>query len=465
MDVLNKELPHDNTAEEGVLGCMMLGEDAISVAEEILKPSDFYFEIYGQIYKTILEMHNNQIDIDPITLSVRLGEKNIPEEYRSLSFLKGTFGAITSANIKQYANIVKEKSLRRGLIKSLADNLAKCYSDEENPVELIDTVEQEIIDLASITEEGEFVRLDGAYNEVEHHAHEAASGNEDVIGIKTGISDLDNVLVAFEKGMDVIAGRPRMGKTAFALNLALNVASQGKTVAIISLEMDKVSLARRLLSMQSHISGTNLYTGTMEEQDWKDFEIAKKELIELGIYVDDIPSVTVTKLRSKLRKAKNVIHADMIILDYLSLVISDGIKTDSRQQEVSEISRAIRETSKALQIPIITIAQLSRDCEKRGDKRPMLSDLRESGSIEQDATQILFVHREEIYKERDDNKGIAEIIVAKNRNFGTGTAKLKWIAEQTRFSNLEYSSNDEPKPKKKEKNMGFMDYDGEIPFK
>lgn len=459
----SKELPHDETAEEGVLGCMMLGEDAIYAAEDVLKPSDFYSKIYGRIYETILDMHNNQIEIDPITLSDRLKEK-VPEEYRTLSFLKNSFGAITSSNIKQYVNIVKEKSLRRGLIQSLTENLEKCYSDDENPIELIDAVEQNIIDLASSTEEGDFTRLDETYQEVERYTKEAANGNSDIIGIKSGISDLDKILIAFEKGMDVVAGRPSMGKTAFALNLALNIALQGKTVAFISLEMDKLSLARRLLAMQSRVSGERIYTGKMESQDWEDFENAIKELKALGIYVDDIPTLTVSKLRSKLRKAKNNIHADIIIIDYLSLVNTEGVRADSRQQEVSEVSRAIRETAKSLQIPIITLAQLSRDCEKRSDKRPILSDLRESGSIEQDATQILFLYREEVYKQKDDNKGVAEVIVAKNRNLGTGTAKLKWIAEQTRFANLDYSHNDEPKSKKKTDGMGFMEYNGEIPF-
>lgn len=436
-DILAKRTkPHSTKAEKAVIGSIMVEPKNITIVSEILaNGSAFYNAAYGTIYDAMLELKKEGRIIDTITLPERLAQKDVPQEV--IFSLGELIGEVPfSGRVKYYAEMVAEKATLRDLIKITEEITNDCYEDKENLTDLLETTEKKVFKIVQRRNVGEITPIDQVVMESLSIIEKAAKSTGDVTGLPSGFIDLDHKTAGFQKGnLILIAARPAMGKTSFVLSLAKDiVVRQKKAVAMFSLEMSKTELVNRMLSMDSRVDSQKFKTGQLNDADWECLIESGGNLASAQLYIDD-QSTTVSEIRTKCRKLKLEKDIQLIIIDYLQLM--NGNSREGRQNEVSEISRALKLLAKELDIPVIALSQLSRQVESRPDHRPMLSDLRESGAIEQDADMVIFIYRDEVYHpENTDNKNLAEIIIAKQRSGPIGSVDLRWLPEYTQFANL-----------------------------
>ena len=438
--LIKRVMPHSVEAEQSVVGAMLMDKDAIMTAAEIVSGADFYQSAYGVIFDSMVELFNEGKPVDLITLQERLKEKDVPAEIASLEFVKDLVTAVpTSANVKYYAEIVAEKSLMRKLIRLNEEIANTCYAGKEPLEAILENTEKSVFELLQRRNTGDYVPIRQVVMNALERIEKASKNKGTVTGIPTGFIDLDYKLSGLQPSdLILVAARPSMGKTAFVLNIAQYVAfKKNKAVAIFSLEMSKEQLVNRLFSLESQVDAQSLRTGNMKDSDWEKLIEGAGVIGKSKLIIDDTPGISISELRSKCRKYKLEHGLDIIIIDYLQLMTgSVGRSSESRQQEISEISRALKGLARELNVPVIALSQLSRAVESRPDKQPMLSDLRESGAIEQDADVVMFIYRDEYYNKDSEFKKQAEIIIAKQRNGPVGTVNLAWLGEYTKFANL-----------------------------
>ena len=432
--------PHSIEAEQSVVGAMLMDRDAITVAAEIICGDDFYQKAYGVIFDSVVELFNEGKPVDLITLQNRLREKAVPEEISSLEFVRDLVTAVpTSANVKYYAEIVSEKATLRRLIKMNEAIADECYQGQEPLEAILERTEKQVFELVQNRGgNGEYVPIKQVVLNALEKIEKASKSKGTVTGIPTGFIDLDYKTSGLQPSdLILVAARPSMGKTAFVLNIAQHVAfKQNRTVAIFSLEMSKEQLVNRLLAMESHVDSQNMRTGNLKDEDWTKLVEGADIIGKSNLIIDDTPGISIAEMRSKCRKYKLEHNLGIIMIDYLQLMSGSG-KSDSRQQEISDISRSLKALARELNVPVIALSQLSRAVEQRPDHRPMLSDLRESGAIEQDADVVMFIYRDDYYHKDTEKKDIAEIIIAKQRNGPIGTVTLTWLPQYTKFANSE----------------------------
>ena len=438
--LIKRVMPHSIEAEQSVVGAMLMDKDAILTAAEIVSGQDFYQTAYGVIFDSMIELFNEGKPVDLVTLQERLKEKDVPPEIASLEFVRDLVSAVpTSANVKYYAQIVADKSMLRKLIK-LNDEISNtCDAGKESLETILETTEKSMFQLLQQRNTGEYVPIRQVVLNALDKIEKASKSKGTVTGIPTGFIDLDYKLSGLQPSdLILVAARPSMGKTAFVLNIAQYVAfKKDRATAIFSLEMSKEQLVNRLFSLESQVDAQALRTGNMKDSDWEKLIEGAGIIGKSKLIIDDTPGISVSELRSKCRKYKLEHGLDLIIIDYLQLMTgSVGKRSESRQQEISEISRSLKGLARELNVPVIALSQLSRAVESRPDKRPMLSDLRESGAIEQDADVVMFIYRDEYYNKDSEYKKQAEIIIAKQRNGPVGTVHLAWLGEYTKFANL-----------------------------
>ncbi|MCM1100415.1 MAG: replicative DNA helicase [Clostridium sp.] len=438
-NILKKILPHSIEAEQSVVGSMIMDREAITVASEIITGEDFYGRQYGILFETMVEMNEKGQPVDLVTLQNCLREKDVPPELSGLEFVRELITAVpTSANVKYYANIVAEKSLLRKLIRLNEEIANTCYAGKESLEFILEDTEKRMFQLLQRRDFGEFVPIRQVVMDAMDRIESASKNKGSVTGIPTGFTDLDYRTAGMQPSdLVLIAARPSMGKTAFALNIAQYVAfKKDLPVAIFSLEMSKEQLVNRMFSLESGVDAQKLRTGRLNDQDWERLIESAGVIGKSRLMIDDTPGITVPELRSKCRRLKLEYGLSMVIIDYLQLMSGSG-RIDSRQQEVSDISRSLKAVARELNVPVLALSQLSRAVEQRPDHRPMLSDLRDSGAIEQDADVVMFIYRDDYYNHDTDRKGVSEIIIAKQRNGPIGTIELAWLPEFTKFANLE----------------------------
>lgn len=438
--LIKRILPHSIEAEQSVVGSMIMDREAIVVASEIVNEDDFYSKQYGILFEAMVELNEEGKPVDLVTLQDRLREKDVPPEVSSLEFVRDLITAVpTSANIKYYANIVAEKSTLRKLIKLNEEIANTCYVGKENLEVILEDTEKRVFDLVQRRNTGEFVPIRQVVMNAMENIEKASRNKGSVTGVATGFIDLDYRTAGMQPSdLILVAARPSMGKTAFVLNIAQYVAfRQNKTVAIFSLEMSKEQLVNRLFAMESKVDSQHLRTGNLSDEEWEKLIESAGAIGKSNLIIDDTPGISISELRSKCRKYKLEHNLEMIIIDYLQLMTGSG-RSDSRQQEISDISRSLKALARELHVPVIALSQLSRAVEQRPDHRPMLSDLRESGAIEQDADVVMFIYRDDYYNKDTEKKGIAEIIIAKQRNGPIGTVELVWLPDFTKFGNLQH---------------------------
>ena len=436
--LLKRVLPHSIEAEQSVIGSMGMDAEAIVLASEIISGDDFYNKQYGVVFDTMVELHNGGKPVDIVTLQNSLKEKNVPAEVSSLEFIRDLVTAVpTSANIKSYATIVAEKSTLRKLIRLMDEIENSCYAEKEPLEDILEDTEKRVFNLVQKRNTGEFVPIRQVVMNAMEKIEKAAKNKGSVTGIPTGFLDLDSRTAGLQPSdLILIAARPSMGKTAFVLNIAQHVAfKQNMTVAIFSLEMSKEQLVNRMFSLESKVDAQDLRTGQLSEADWEKLIESAGTIAQSNLIIDDTPGISIAEMRSKCRKYKMDHDLKLIIIDYLQLMSGSG-KSDSRQQEISDISRSLKALARELSVPVISLSQLSRAVEQRPDHRPMLSDLRESGAIEQDADVVMFIYRDDYYNHETEKKNVAEIIVAKQRNGPIGTVELVWLPNYTQFANM-----------------------------
>ena len=436
--LIKRVLPHSVEAEQSVIGSMIMDRDAIMTASEVITSEDFYQSQYGVLFDAMLELYNEGKPVDLVTLQERLREKDVPPEISSLEFVRDLLDAVpTSANVRHYATIVQEKSMLRKLIKVNEDIANTCYLAREKTEDILEETEKKIFDLLQYRSTGDFVPIKQVVLNALDKIEKASKNKGTVTGIPTGFIDLDYKTSGFQPSdLILIAARPSMGKTAFVLNVAQHMAfKEGKTVAIFSLEMSKEQLVNRLFSLESKVDSQALRTGNLTDEDWAKLIEGTAVVGKSNLIIDDTPGISIAELRSKCRKFKLEHDLGIIIIDYLQLM-SGGKHSESRQQEISEISRSLKAVARELNVPVVALSQLSRAVEQRPDHRPMLSDLRESGAIEQDADVVMFLYRDDYYNKDTDKKNIAEVIIAKQRNGPIGTVELVWLPNYTKFANM-----------------------------
>ena len=439
--LIKRILPHSIEAEQSVIGSMLMGREASMAASEILTSDDFYQHQYGVIFDAMVELFNEGKPVDLVTLQNRLREKDVPPEISSMEFVRDLLNAVpTSANVRHYANIVSEKAVLRRLIKLTEEIENDCYLNKE-PVEVImEETEKKMFQLLGQRNSGDFMPIRQVVINTLENIERASKTKGNVTGIPTGFTDLDYKTSGLQNSdFILIAARPSMGKTAFVLNIAQYMAfKKDKAVAIFSLEMSREQLMNRLLSMESKVDSQHLRTGNLKDDEWSKLIESAGMIGESRLMIDDTPGISIGEMRSKCRKYKLEHGLDIIIIDYLQLMSGSGkSSSESRQQEISDISRSLKALARELNVPVVALSQLSRAVEQRTDHRPMLSDLRESGAIEQDADVVMFIYRDDYYNKDSENKGIAEIIIAKQRNGPIGTVNLVWLPDYTKFANAE----------------------------
>ena len=438
--LLKRVLPHSIEAEQSVIGSMIMDREAITVASEIISGDDFYGRQYGVLFDAMTELNDEGKPVDLVTLQDRLKEKDVPPEFCSLEFIRDLITAVpTSANIKYYAGIVAEKATLRRLIRLNEEIANTCYTGKESLEVILEDTEKRVFELVQKRNTGDFVPIRQVVMNAMDRIEKASKNKGNVTGIATGFIDLDYKTAGMQPSdLVLIAARPSMGKTAFVLNIAQYVAFKLKeSVAIFSLEMSREQLVNRLFSLESRVDSQHLRTGNLSDGEWEKLIESAGVIGKSNLIIDDTPGISISELRSKCRKFKLEHDLKMIIIDYLQLMSGSGRGTDSRQQEISDISRSLKGLARELGVPVLALSQLSRAVEQRPDHRPMLSDLRESGAIEQDADVVMFIYRDDYYNKDTDRKGIAEIIIAKQRNGPIGTVELVWLPDYTKFANLE----------------------------
>lgn len=437
--LIKRVLPHSIEAEQAVVGSMLMDRDAILTSSEIIAGEDFYQSAYGVVFDTIVEIYNEGKPVDLITLQERLKEKDVPAEISSLEFVRDLVTAVpTSANVKYYAEIVAEKAMLRRLIK-LNDEISNmCYLGKEPMEAVLEITEKKVFELVQKRNTGDFVPIKDVVLNALEKIELASKTSGSVTGIPTGFLDLDYKMAGLQPSdLILVAARPSMGKTAFVLNIAQHVAFKvKKSVAIFSLEMSKEQLVNRLFSLEAQVDSQSLRTGNLKDEDWEKLIESAGIIGRSKLIIDDTPGISISELRSKCRKFKLEQGLDLIIIDYLQLMTGRvGGRSESRQQEISDISRSLKGLARELNVPVIALSQLSRAVEQRPEHRPMLSDLRESGAIEQDADVVMFIYRDDYYNKDTELKNVAEIIIAKQRNGSIGTVNLTWLPNYTKFAN------------------------------
>ena len=438
--LLKRILPHSTEAEQSVIGAMIMDGEAIMVASEIICGDDFYNRQYGVVFDAMTELSDEGKPVDLVTLQDRLREKDVPPEVSSLEFIGNLVTSVpTSANIKYYANIVAEKATLRRLIRLNEEIANTCYAGKESLEAILEDTEKRVFDLVQRRNTGEFVPIRQIVMNAMDQIEKASKNDGNVTGIATGFIDLDYKTAGMQPAdLILIAARPSMGKTAFVLNIADYVAfKSNETVAIFSLEMSKEQLVNRLFAMESRVDSQKLRTGNLSDMDWEKLIESAGVIGKSNLIIDDTPGINIPTMRSKCRKYKLEHDLKLIIIDYLQLMSGSGRGSDSRQQEISDISRSLKALARELKVPVVALSQLSRAVEQRPDHRPMLSDLRESGAIEQDADVVMFIYRDDYYNKDTERKGISEIIIAKQRNGPIGTVELAWLPDFTKFANLQ----------------------------
>lgn len=437
--LIKKIPPHSLEAEQSVIGSMIMDKDAIITASEMLIDEDFYNHQYAILFDAMISLFNESKPVDLITLQNKLKENDIPQEAISLEFIRDIIAAVpTSANVKYYASIVAEKATLRRLIKVTESITNECYMDKEKVETILEQTEKKVFDIIQNKGSGEFVSIKDIVIKSLESIESAAKSKGSVTGIPTGFYDLDYKTAGLQPSdLILVAARPSMGKTAFVLNIAEYVAvKSGVTTAIFSLEMSKDQLVKRIISMNSKVDSQAIRSGDLKDEDWVKLVESARMIGNSGLIIDDTPGISISELRSKCRKFKLENNLGLVIIDYLQLM-SGSKKSESRQQEISDISRGLKALAREINAPVIALSQLSRAVEQRPDKRPMLSDLRESGAIEQDADVVMFIYRDDYYNRDSEEAGVSEIIIGKQRNGPTGTVKLAWLSQFTKFANLE----------------------------
>ena len=439
-ELLTKQVPRSLEAEQSVLGSMLIDERCEPDVIGLLLPDDFYLQQNRDIYETIYTMFNFSQHIDPVTVLDKMKERGVYDEAHSYDYIAQLLQITpTAANVKQYCAIVRDKALLRNLGTAAGEISGLVQEGVGTAQEILEASEKKIYALRKENSGDSLQHIGKVLLNVYDRLEELAESGSDIAGLSTGLHDLDRKINGLNKSdLLLIAARPGMGKTSLALNVALNVAkSTDKTVAFFSLEMSREQLATRLLSNESFVDNQKLTTGKLDEEDWGKLSLASSALSQTDIRVDDNPAITVAEMNAKCRRLDNL---GLVVIDYLQLMTAaaPGKSGENRVTVVSEISRALKIMAKELNVPVICLSQLSRANESRTDKRPMLSDLRESGAIEQDADSVMFIYRDDYYNENSEEKNIAECIVAKNRHGETGTVKLQWLPQFTTFSNLEW---------------------------
>ena len=438
--LIKRVMPNSLEAEQSVIGAMIMDRDAIMAAGEILISEDFYHKQYGVLFDAITELFNAAQPVDLVTLQNKLREKDVPSEISSPEYVGGLVAAVpTSANIKYYANIVKEKSVLRSLIKVTEEIGNQCYLGTDSLEDILADTERNIFHLLQNRSTSDYVPIKQVVINALDKIEQASKAKGTVTGIATGFVDLDYRTSGLQPAdLILIAARPSMGKTAFVLNIAQYAAFRSNlTTAIFSLEMSKEQLVNRLFSLESKVDAQTLRNGNLSDEDWEKLIEGAGVVGRSNLIIDDTPGISISELRSKCRKYKLEHDLKLIIIDYLQLMTGSGKGSESRQQEISEISRSLKGLARELGVPVVALSQLSRAVEQRPDKRPMMSDLRESGAIEQDADVIMFIYRDDYYNKDTDRKNIAEIIIAKQRNGPIGTVNLVWLPQYTKFANME----------------------------
>lgn len=437
--VIKRVQPHSIEAEQSVIGAMLMDKEAIVVASEMLHGDEFYARQHGVLFDAMVELYNEGKPVDLITLQNRLREKDVPPEISSLEFVKDLLNVVpTSANVKHYATIVSEKALLRKLIRTNEEIANACYSGKDKVETILEDTEKRIFELVQSRNSGDYVPIRQVVINALEKIEASAKTKGNVTGLSTGFLDLDYKTAGMQPSdFILVAARPSMGKTAFVLNIAEHMAfKEDKCVAIFSLEMSKEQLVNRLFSLESRVDAQQLRTGDLKDSDWEKLIESANVIGKSKLIIDDTPSISISEMRSKCRKFKLEHGLDIVIIDYLQLMSGSG-RSDSRQQEISDISRSLKAMARELNVPVIALSQLSRAVEQRPDHRPMLSDLRESGAIEQDADVVMFIYRDDYYNKDSENKNIAEIIIAKQRNGPIGTVNLVWLPMYTKFANME----------------------------
>lgn len=447
-DVIKRQMPSSLEAEQSVIGSMIVDRDVIVECSEMLLKEDFYHQQYGSLFEAIVELYNAGEPVDEITLQNKLKEKGVPPEFASLEFIQDLVLAVpTTVNAKSYAKIVKDKAVLRNIIKVNQNIENMCFEGTEEVDDILNQTEKDIFSLVQNRGETDYVPIKQVVMNAIAKIDAASKQKGAVTGIPTGFIDLDRQTAGLQPSdLILIAARPSMGKTAFVLNLAQYITiHEHLCAAIFSLEMSKEQLVNRLFALESRVDAQKLRTGDLQEADWENLIEGAGKIGESKLIIDDTPGISISQLRSKCRKYKMEFGLSIIIIDYLQLMTGSG-KSESRQQEISDISRSLKALARELNVPVVALSQLSRAVEQRPDHRPMLSDLRESGAIEQDADVVMFIYRDDYYNHDTELKGVSEIIVAKQRNGPIGTIELTWLPEYTRFANRErsqYSNHEE----------------------
>ena len=443
-ELLSRQLPHSLEAEQAVIGSMLIDSRCVADMLEMLKPDDFYLQQNKDIFSTIYSMFSFSMEIDPVTVLDQMKQAGVYEEEKTRDYLLQILDVTpTAANAKQYAQIVADKSLLRQVAQAASDISEIVSQGVGSAQSILDSAEQKIYAIRNGRSSQDLEHIGTILLSVYEQLAERAHSDSAIPGLSTGLRDLDSKINGLNKSdLLLIAARPGMGKSSIALNIALSVAKQyKKAVVIFNLEMSKEQLASRLLSNESFVDSQLLLTGKLSEEEWEKLGLAAASLSQTDIRIDDNPSITVTEMNAKCRRLDNL---GLVIIDYLQLMTSaTGKVNENRVTAVGEISRALKIMAKELNVPVICLSQLSRANESRADKRPMLSDLRESGSIEQDADEVLFLYRDDYYNPDTEEKNVAECIVAKNRHGETGTVKLQWLPQFTTFSDREWRHSEE----------------------
>lgn len=438
--LVKRVMPNSLEAEQSVVGAMIMDKDAIVAAGEILISEDFYYKQYGTLFDAMLELFNAGQPVDLITLQNKLREMDVPPEVSSLEYVGNLVAAVpTSANVKYYANIVKEKAVLRNLIKVTEGIENQCYLGKDSLEDILADTEKSVFNLLQNRSGGDYVPIRQVVLNALDKIEQASKAKGTVTGIATGFVDLDYRTSGLQPSdLILVAARPSMGKTAFVLNIAQYAAFRSDiTTAIFSLEMSKEQLVNRLFSLESRVDAQTLRNGNLSDEEWEKLIEGAGVVGRSKLIIDDTPGISISELRSKCRKYKLEHDLQLVIIDYLQLMTGSGKSSESRQQEISDISRSLKALARELKVPVVALSQLSRAVEQRPDKRPMMSDLRESGAIEQDADVIMFIYRDDYYNKDTDRKNIAEIIIAKQRNGPIGTVDLVWLPQYTKFANME----------------------------
>ncbi|MFJ7737941.1 replicative DNA helicase [Lysinibacillus sp. NPDC097287] len=448
--MMDRVPPHNREAEQSVIGAVFLDPQALITASEILLADDFYQNAHKKIFETMLSLSDRGKAIDVVTVTEELSAKKELEDVGGLSYLLELANAVpTAANIAHYAKIVEEKALLRRLIRVATKIVEDGYTREDEVEALLSEAEKKMMEVSSRKNAGDFKHVKDVLVETFDNIEQLQSRKGDVTGIPTGFRDLDHITAGFQRNdLIIVAARPSVGKTAFALNVAQSVAVQAReNVAIFSLEMGAEQLVMRMLCAEGNIDAQVLRTGALTTEDWGKLTMAMGSLSNSGIFIDDTPGVRVNEIRAKCRRLSQEHGLGMILIDYLQLIQGSGKPGENRQQEVSEISRSLKGLARELKVPVIALSQLSRGVEQRQDKRPMMSDLRESGSIEQDADIVAFLYRDDYYDKESESKNMIEIIIAKQRNGPTGTVTLAFKKEFNKFINVDWSQQPPPPPR------------------